>query len=110
MELWNNDDVAKRIKKLRVEHAMTQNEVASKLHYATRTTISDYETARRGINIDVVVAYADLFDVSVDWILRGTDSFKKESGSETDDLLSIFFFNKGSQNKKGCDRADKNFG
>lgn len=91
METWSNAAVAERIKNLRIERGLTQGQVAERLNYATRTTVSDYETGRRSINVQIAVAYAELFGVSLDWILRGTDKNKKESKNETDELLSVYF-------------------
>ena len=91
METWNNLEVAERIKYLREENKLTQSQVAQRLNYASRNTVSDYETGRRSIGVQVAIAYADLFGVSLDWILRGTGTFRKESKSETDELLSVYF-------------------
>ncbi len=91
METWNNQEVAERIKYLREENKLTQSQVAQRLNYASRNTVSDYETGRRSVGVQVAVAYAELFGVSLDWILRGTGAYRKESKSETDELLSVFF-------------------
>lgn len=91
METWNNQKIAERIKYLREENKLTQSQVAQKLNYASRNTVSDYETGRRSVGVQVAVAYSELFGVSLDWILRGTGAFRKESKSETDELLSVYF-------------------
>lgn len=56
-----------RIKALREDNDLSQNEVAEKLNIAQRT-YSGYETGTRAFPISVLIELAKLYDVSLDWI------------------------------------------
>lgn len=57
-----------RLRFLRKSNNMKQKELA-KLLYMDRTTLSGYETNRRYPNAYMLVRVADIFDVSVDYLL-----------------------------------------
>lgn len=59
-----------RIRKLRVDCGMSQREVAKRLNMSV-SAIGMYEQGRRFPSLDLVVAYADLFSVTTDYLLRG---------------------------------------
>lgn len=63
--------LCERIRKLRVDRKMTQEQVAGKLNVSP-STIGMYEQGRRMPSLELVVAYADLFSVSTDYLLRET--------------------------------------
>jgi transcriptional regulator with XRE-family HTH domain len=56
-----------RIRELREEAGMSQPELAAKL-YTYRGNICYAERGRRALPIDLLVALADLFDVSLDYL------------------------------------------
>lgn len=58
----------KTLKKLRKSHNMTQDELAELLNLS-RSAISLYETGRREPDYTVLTKMADIFDVSVDFLL-----------------------------------------
>ncbi|SHE36065.1 Helix-turn-helix [Caldanaerobius fijiensis DSM 17918] len=58
----------KTLKKLRKSHNMTQDELAEMLNLS-RSAISLYETGRREPDYTVLTKLADIFDVSVDFLL-----------------------------------------
>jgi len=58
----------KIIKKLRLEKGLTQKELADTLHKA-ESTIGMWEQGRRELDYDSLKELADLFDVSVDYLL-----------------------------------------
>lgn len=61
-----------RLKELRKENKMTQKEVAEKLGLKN-VTIGLYETGVRNPEIKTLVQLADMFKVSVDYLLGFTD-------------------------------------
>lgn len=60
------------LRKLRKERRLTQSELQAAVGVG-RTLISKYETGERVPPVDVLVALADYYGVSVDYILRRTD-------------------------------------
>lgn len=56
---------------LREEKDMKQHEVAEKVH-VTKSAISSYETGSSQPSYSVLVALADLYDVSIDFLLGRT--------------------------------------
>lgn len=65
-------DFAGRLRALRKEKNMTQEELA-KLINTTKANISKYETGRVEPNIETIRFFADFFDVSVDYLLGDTN-------------------------------------
>lgn len=66
------DDLAIRLKRLRLNSDMTQQQVARKLGL-TKSVISAYETGTRQPSYDVLINISKLFQVSTDYLL-GLDS------------------------------------
>ncbi len=63
---------AHRLKKLREDSNLRQQDLADKLGYA-RTTIANYEQSIRLPPLDTLFAIADFFQVSLDFLLGRTD-------------------------------------
>ena len=61
-----------RLRLLRIEHGYTQQELAGIL-YLRQNSCSDYETGKRQCPVDVLERMADLYGVSVDYLLNRTD-------------------------------------
>ena len=61
-----------RLRQLRIEHGYTQQELA-KLLYVGQNSCSDYERGKRPCPLDVIVKMADLYNVSVDYLMDRTD-------------------------------------
>lgn len=59
-----------RLRKLRTDANMTQEELAKKL-FVVRGTVASYENTRRRPSLEVIVGYSELFNVSTDYILKG---------------------------------------
>lgn len=85
----------KRIKEQRERYGWTQEEVATKMGI-TRSAYTNFEIGRRDIDRGKLGKLADIFDVSVDFLLGLTDtpnSQEKQSAfteeGEIEDLLSI---------------------
>ena len=65
-----------RIRNLREDNDLTQTAMAEILHISQRT-YSYYETGGHDIPTNILVALADYYNVSVDYLLERTD--KKET-------------------------------
>ena len=64
-----------RMKELRVEHHLTQKELAEYLHIK-QNTYSQYENGQRQLPIEVLIALARYYKTSTDYILGLTDERK----------------------------------
>ena len=63
--------IAERVKQLRVDAGMSQQEVAEELYFASRSTVANFESGMRALTIDAAIGYSNFFEVSLDWILKG---------------------------------------
>ncbi|TVY01091.1 helix-turn-helix domain-containing protein [Paenibacillus cremeus] len=61
-----------RIAKLREKHSLTQEGLSSKLGI-TRASLSHYENNRREPTYETIAAIANIFKVSIDYIIGRTD-------------------------------------
>lgn len=83
-----------RFKKLREEKKWTQEEVAKMLG-TSRSTVGDYEIGRKMPKYDRLKQIADLFGVSVDFLIgrsdikEPADELKRELQSKVPDLMTI---------------------
>ena len=66
----------KRIKELREKARVSQLKLAMDLNL-NQNSISRYETGEREADYRTLVAIADYFDVSIDYLLERTDNPKK---------------------------------
>jgi transcriptional regulator with XRE-family HTH domain len=64
---------ASRIKSLRAEKGVSQSALASFLG-VTKTQISDIENAKTLTSIERLIALADYFDVSLDYLVGRSDN------------------------------------
>lgn len=64
--------VYKRIRSLREDLDMTQQQMADKL-FLNRRTYSSYENGVRGIPVEVLGNIADIFGTSTDYLMGRTD-------------------------------------
>ena len=62
----------RRIRDLREDHDFTQQELAERLGMK-QPQYSRYERGYRDIPTDILIALADLYDTSVDYLLGRTD-------------------------------------
>lgn len=63
----------KRIKDLREDHDYKQEYIAKRLNISQRA-YSHYEQGTRGIPINILIKIADIYNVSVDYILERTNN------------------------------------
>lgn len=78
-----------RLKKLRKEFNLTQKELGEKVNLA-ESTISHYENKIRTPDSAKLEEFANLFDVSVDYLLCRTNSRKEIISDPTDAELEEF--------------------
>ena len=74
-----------RIKFLREEVGMTQQELADKLNGA-KSTVAMYEKGDRKPSLEVLIKLSEIFDCSIDYILCKTDIRNSE---EIDDPIGL---------------------
>ena len=66
-----------RIKKLREEAGLSQEEVAKKLGMSKKA-YTRYESGKRSLTMRVAIALATLYDVSLDYLSELTDSLERQ--------------------------------
>lgn len=59
----------KNLRYLRVSNNMTQTDLAAKLN-VSHQAVSNYERGQRSCNLDSLILLSELFDVSVDDLLK----------------------------------------
>lgn len=79
----------KRLKKLRENAELKQEELATKIGLST-STIGMYENERRQPDYDTLLKISDFFDVSVDYLLGKTSVKKYEKPYDTE-LEEVLF-------------------
>jgi len=117
-----NNFFGERLRELRKESGLRQDELAENLNFA-RATISYYETGARIPDIQKISIIADFFDVSVDYMLGRTnvkrfittseevvcilEMFKSLSKPKQDELLlNIKTLRKREQSERELSVAD----
>ncbi len=66
-------ELISKIKELRTSAGYTQIEVSRRLNIQ-RQTYCNYESGLRTPPLEIIAALADLYDVSVDYLIRGEDA------------------------------------
>ncbi len=83
-------DIANVLKSMRIESGLTQQELSARLNIA-QATIACYENGQRVPYISSLVAYADFFDCTLDYIVGRADEFgnrTKNADARASDHLS----------------------
>jgi len=62
-----------RLKEMRKERGFTQEQLAEALNIST-PHLGNIEIGKRGISVDLLMEVSDVLNVSVDFLIRGTDS------------------------------------
>lgn len=65
-----------RIREIREEHCLTQQQIADILHISQRT-YSDYESGKTRIPVESLLILAQYYDISVDYISGASDTRNK---------------------------------
>lgn len=77
--------VFKRLKELRINKGISQEELAKYLCIA-RSNIGKYENGDLDLNTEILIKYAQFFNVSIDYILGNSDAKGKEVKSPDGDI------------------------
>lgn len=81
----NTPEIGNRIKNLRKQYNMTQDELGLKLN-GTRNAISQYETDKRIPTSTTLSKLAKIFNVSTDYLINGNNTNFKPTLSKHDEL------------------------
>ena len=76
-----------KLKKARMDKNMTQEEVAEKI-FVSRQSISNWENNKTYPDIGNVIALSDLYQISLDELLKGSDNFMIHLEESTDIVRS----------------------
>ncbi|WP_282154843.1 helix-turn-helix domain-containing protein [Cytobacillus gottheilii] len=79
-----SNDIGKKLKYLREKKNWSQLQVAKKLDI-DNSVLSKIESGKRGVEVPLLEKFADLFEVSTDYILGRNATTSEEQGS-------LFFF------------------
>lgn len=82
-------DLGKRLQELRKENGLTQQELAKKIDIS-HPQIVRYETKGVQPPADVLSRLADVFDVSIDYLVNGNKSDKIEQTLKDAELIKQF--------------------
>lgn len=74
--------IGDKLKNARLKKSMTQEEVAEKL-FVSRQSISNWENNKTYPDIGNVIALSDLYQISLDELLKGSDNFMKHLEEST---------------------------
>ena len=61
-----------RIRDLREDHDLTQSQISEQLNISQRA-YSHFETGTRGIPTEILIKLADIFEVSLDYLVGRSD-------------------------------------
>ena len=67
---------SERLKSLRLSHKLTQKQLSVKVGLS-ELAIQNYESQRRKPAYDVLITFADYFDVSIDYLVGRSDDPKR---------------------------------
>lgn len=98
-----------RLKKLRDENNFSQKDVANRLNISN-ATLSQYESAVRQPSYDILKKLADIYDVSIDYLLGCTNirNFKDNNNLSVEELSLIDDYKKlNSTGKKEAEKRVK---
>lgn len=84
------NDLSKRIRFLRVRKGMTQEQLASAMGLKNRDSISKIELGKQDISTQQISLLADIFDVSIPYLLFGQVD-KEEITLEDMELLNAYY-------------------
>ena len=69
----NPETFAERLRQIRLAHGLTQQQVADAIGI-TQRKYSYVETGQQQLTADILIKLADFYDVSIDYILRQTQT------------------------------------
>ena len=75
--------IGDKLKKARMDNNLTQEEVAEKI-FVSRQSISNWENNKTYPDIGNVLALSDLYQISLDELLKGSENFMEHLEESTD--------------------------
>lgn len=84
------NDLSKRIRFLRVRKGLTQEQLASAMGLKNRDSISKIELGKQDISTQQISLLADIFDVSISYLLFGQVD-KEEITLEDMEMLKAYY-------------------
>ncbi len=90
----SKDNLGNRLRELREDRELKQNELADMLNVA-RNTISCYESNINEPSLDILVKIADIFNVSLDYLMCRTNekyNLNLEKFENKDFILKLYEF------------------
>jgi transcriptional regulator with XRE-family HTH domain len=79
--------ISDTIRELRRNAGYTQSQVSQKLNIQ-RQTYCNYETSARTPPLEIITALAELYDVSIDYLVRGTEHTAASAEAPAETALS----------------------
>ncbi len=76
-KLLQKETLGQRIKRIRKQQGYTQADVGKKVGVAQRL-VSDYESGRLRVSVDMLVRFAKAFDINVNELITDAHNSKKE--------------------------------
>lgn len=86
--LYDIEDTSIRIRELRKEYGLTQEELAVRLNVSDRH-IRNLEGGKCGVSLDLLVAMSELFDVSLDYIILGRKHSENQLRKQLHTLMEL---------------------
>lgn len=86
MKIYHVEETAKRIRNLRESMGYTQEQVAAWVN-VDRRHIARVEAGTRGCSLDMLICLAELYDVSLDYLVFGKDIDAKALKSKLDSFM-----------------------
>lgn len=80
-------EVANRVRQCRIEARMTQEEVSGKIG-VNSMTYKGYENCRSDIPLVYLVRIADLYSVSVDYLVGRSEEKKEQAGANMEERIA----------------------
>lgn len=71
MDIKNMAKIGGRLKGLREDKKLSQEQLAKELYLGSRSMVSQFENETRALTIDALLEYSRYFNVTTDWILKG---------------------------------------
>lgn len=75
--MYNIEESANRLKELRKRKCVTQEQVANDLQISV-DTVRKNEQGVRGLSIDMVDIYSQYYEMSIDYIVNGTENMESQ--------------------------------
>nr|WP_319487367.1 helix-turn-helix transcriptional regulator [uncultured Caproiciproducens sp.] len=83
--------VARKLKELRTEHKLTQNEIATLLNIS-REAYCMYENEKRQLNYEALCFLADFYHVSLDYLFDRSDDPGHSEPMSKDEMMLLSYY------------------